>query len=242
MSGSNSLRPGANAGERAAAEAALPGPEPLQLAVHSLPAPTLPDARVRHGRLKMLLVLLVCAAPVIASYFTYYVIRPQGRSNHGTLIEPQRPLPDARALPLTDLEGAPVDPRTLEGQWLLITVAGGACDAACERQLYLQRQLREALGKDKERLDRVWLVDDEAAVRPELRAALQGATVLRAPREALVRWLEPAAGHPLEAHFYLVDPLGHWMMRMPAPSEPAGIKRDLDKLMRGSAAWDQPGR
>jgi len=29
---------------------------------------------------------------------------------------------------------------------------------------------------------------------------------------------------------------------MPAPSEPAGIKRDLEKLMRGSSGWDQPGR
>lgn len=241
MSGSNSLRPGANAGERAAPEGGA-RPEPLQFAVHSLPAPTLAGTQVRHGRLKMLLVLLVCAAPVIASYFTYYVIRPQGRTNHGTLIEPQRALPDAAALPLTDLDGAPVDPRTLEGQWLLVAVAGGACDADCERQLYLQRQLREALGRDKERLDRVWLIDDQAPVRPELRAALQGATVLRAPREALARWLEPAAGQPLEAHFYVADPFGHWMMRMPAPSEPAAIKRDLDKLMRGSAGWDKAGR
>jgi len=240
MSGSNSLRPGANAGEPAGEAGALP--EPLSFAVHSLPAPTLAAAQVRHGRLKMLLVLLVGAAPVIASYFTYYVIRPQGRSNHGTLVEPQRPLPDARALPLADLQGRPVDPASLKGQWLLIAVAGGACDAGCERQLWLQRQLREALGREKERLDRVWLVDDDAAPRADLLPALQGATVLRAPREALARWLEPAAGSVLEAHFYVVDPLGNWMMRMPAPSEPAGIKRDLEKLMRGSSGWDQPGR
>jgi len=240
MSGSNSLRPGANAGERAGEAGALP--EPLSFAVHSLPAPSLPAAQVRHGRLKMLLVLLVCAAPVIASYFTYYVIRPQGRSNHGTLIDPQRPLPDARALPLADLQGRPVTPASLKGQWLLIAVAGGACDAGCERQLWLQRQLREALGREKERLDRVWLIDDGAEPRAGLLPALQGATVLRVPREALARWLEPAAGTALEAHLYVVDPLGNWMMRMPAPSEPAGIKRDLEKLMRGSSGWDQPGR
>jgi hypothetical protein len=41
----------------------------------------------------MLAVLLVCAAPVIASYFTYYVVRPEGRRNYGELIDPQRPLP-----------------------------------------------------------------------------------------------------------------------------------------------------
>jgi hypothetical protein len=219
------------------------GAQPLSFAVHSLPTPDLALAQQqRPGRLKMLLVLLVCAAPVIASYFTYYVIRPQGRSNHGELIEPQRPLPTAAALPLTDLQGAAVDPATLHGQWLLVVVAGGACDALCERQLYLQRQLREALGRDKDRVDRVWLIDDAAPPRPELLTALQGATVLRAPREALTAWLQPAAGQPLGAHFYIVDPMGHWMMRMPAPSEPARVKRDLGKLMRGSAGWDQAGR
>lgn len=236
MSGSNSLPPGGRDAERGA-EA-----QPLSFAVHNLPAPTLPEGRVRHGRLKMLLVLLVCAAPVIASYFTYYVIRPQGRTNHGELIEPQRPLPSPQALPLADLEGQPVDPASLRGQWLLLTVAGGACDALCERQLYLQRQLREGLGKHKDRLDRVWLIDDEAAVRPELRDALKGATLLRVPHEALANWLQPAEGQPLAAHFYVIDPLGNWMMRMPAPSEPAAIRRDLDKLMRGSGGWDQAGR
>lgn len=234
MSGSKSSSPGYVSDARAA--------EPLSFAVHSLPAPTLPDARVRHGRLKMLLVLLVCAAPVIASYFTYYVIRPQGGSNHGTLIEPQRPLPGAAALPLSDLEGAAVRPATLQGQWLLISVAGGACDALCEQQLYLQRQLRESLGKNKERVDRVWLIDDAAPVRPELLSALEGATVLRVPRAELARWLEPAPGQALGAHFHLVDPLGNYMMRFPAPSEAPAIKRDLERLLRASASWDTAGR
>jgi hypothetical protein len=65
--------------------------------VHDLPAPAgfgRQDAgRTARGRWKMLLVLLVCAAPVIASYFTYYVVRPEGRRNYGELIDPQRPLP-----------------------------------------------------------------------------------------------------------------------------------------------------
>lgn len=218
-----------------------PPAEPVSFAVHSLPTPVLPEAaRVRSGRLKMLLVLLVCAAPVIASYLTYYVIRPQGRTNHGELIEPQRALP--AGLPLADLQGRAVDAASLHGQWLLVAVAGGDCDARCERQLYLQRQLREALGKDKERIDRVWLIDDAAPVRAELAPALQGATVLRVPRAALADWLQAAPGQTLADHLYVVDPQGHWMMRMPAPGDAARIKRDLERLMRGSAGWDRPGR
>jgi hypothetical protein len=32
------------------------------------------------------------------------------------------------------------------------------------------------------------------------------------------------------------------MMRMPAAGEPTRVKRDLEKLLRASAGWDQPGR
>ncbi|HEV7915200.1 MAG TPA: hypothetical protein VGP22_15650, partial [Albitalea sp.] len=114
-----------------------------------MPSPAIDDAarRTASGRWKMLAVLAVCAAPVIASYFTYFVIRPQARANYSELITPTRELPDT--LPLARLSGEPVKPAELRGQWLLIVVAGSACDAPCERQLLLQRQLRETLGRDR---------------------------------------------------------------------------------------------
>jgi hypothetical protein len=220
--------------------------QPLGLTVYSMPTPEQisadPVARTRVGRWKMILVLLVCAAPVVASYFTYYVVRPEGRRNHGDLIDPQRPLPD---LVGTTLDGRSVDLRTLKDQWLLISVAGGACDAACANHLYFQRQLREGLGKNKDRMDRVWLVDDAAPVDPALLPALRDATVIRVPRDALAQWLAPQAGRQLEDHLYVVDPMGNWMMRF-APGvdlkTAPQIKKDLEHLMRGSEGWDQAGR
>ncbi len=237
MSGSNSSVPASDAAREAAV--------PLSFTVHSMPTPGLEDAgrRTAAGRLKMLLILLVCAAPVIASYLTYFVIRPEGRTNYSTLVDPQRPMPEA--LPLTDLQGRSVDARSLHGQWLLVVVSDGACDAACEKRLWLQRQLREALGRDKDRLDKVWLIVDDQAVREQtVQAANAGApvTVLRVPREALAQWLAPAAGASLEQHFYIVDPLGNWMMRAPGDPDAAKLRRDLEKLMRGSAGWDNAGR
>ena len=224
--------------------------EPLGLTVHALPpfqGVVSDDARrTRVGRLKMIAVLLVCAAPVIASYLTYYVIRPESRRNYGELVEPQRPLPSITA---ASLEGAPVPLPSLRDQWLLISVAAGACDAACEKHLYLQRQLRESLGKDKERLDWIWLVADNTPVRLSLLPALAQATVLRVDAQQLGQWLAPAHGRQLSDHLYLVDPLGNWMMRFPASGSPPvdtaaakNIKRDLERLLRASASWDQPGR
>ena len=221
--------------------------EPLGLTVHSMPSPNqaLDGAEGRRtvvGRWKMIAVMLMCAAPVIASYFTYYVIRPEGRSVYGVLIDPQRELPKLAA---TARNGAPVDIATLKGQWLLVAVADAACDALCEQQLYLQRQLRESLGREKDRIDRVWLVSDAAPVPERLNNGLHGATVLRVPADQLARWLAPASGHTLAEHLYVVDPMGNWMMRFPARMDAAGAsraKRDVDRLLRASSSWDEPGR
>lgn len=194
------------------------------------------------GRWKMLVVLLICAAPVVASYFTYYVVRPEGRRNFGELINPQRPLPDQVGISMTGQAG---NLRALKGQWLLLSVAGGACDEVCRRNLYLQRQLRESLGKDKDRLDWVWLIPDDVPVPDKLLPALKDATVLHVPVAGLSGWLTPAEGHQIAEHLYLVDPLGNWMMRFPANldlSSAARVKRDLERLMRASASWDQAGR
>jgi hypothetical protein len=134
---------------------------------------------------------------------------------------------------------------TLQGQWLLVSVAGGGCDSKCEQHLYLQRQLRESLGKDKARVDWVWLVPDNVPVREPLKTAVAQATVLRVDAARLADWLAPEPGHLLSDHLYVVDPMGHWMMRFPAGVTTANadkVRRDLERLMRGSAGWDKPGR
>lgn len=201
-----------------------------------------PVPRARHARWKLLLLLLVCVSPVVASYFTYYVVRPEGRRNFGELVQPQRPMPD---LATATLDGHPDRLPALRGQWLLVSVASGACDAACQNHLYLQRQMRESLGKDKERLDWVWLVTDDQAPPASILPGLQQATVLRVDATALAQWLEPQVGHALAEHLYVMDPMGNWMMRFPPAMDTAAAaraKRDLERLLRASASWDTAGR
>ena len=143
------------------------------------------------------------------------------------------------------LDGNALNLADLKGQWLLVSVASGACTEACARHLYLQRQLREGLGKEKERLDWVWLVNDAAPVAEALMPALKEASALRVPSTELAQWLSPQDGHALEDHLYLVDPLGNWMMRFPAKLEAQDatkVKRDLDRLLRAAVHWDKAGR
>jgi hypothetical protein len=220
--------------------------QPLSMTVHTMPHPDSPDMisgeRTRVGRWKMLMVLLVCAAPVIASYFTYYVIRPEGRRNFGHLIDPQRPLPSIIA---TNLDGQAVNLTSLKGQWLLISVAGGACPAQCAEHLYLQRQIREALGREKDRLDWVWLIDDATPVAEALKPAMSQAWALRVPKAELQQWLLSESTTQLSEHLYLVDPIGNWMMRFPAGIDAKGahkVRRDLERVLKASAFWDTAGR
>lgn len=235
MSGSKSSARGAAVSSPLEAAAS-----PLGLTVHSLAAPELEGRRrTAVGRWKMLAVLAVCAAPVIASYFTYFVIRPQARTNYATLITPPVAMP--ADLPITDLADRPVAPRSLHGQWLLVVVAAAACDARCEKNLVLVRQLRETLGREKERVDKVWFVTDGGTPTD---AALKGsgATALKLSRTSVSSWLAPAPGQAIEDAVYVVDPMGQWMMRPPADPDPAKFKRDVERLLRASASWDQPGR
>ena len=221
-------------------------PHPLGMTVYDLPSPSdvvQADAkRTAMGRLRMLLVLLVCAAPVVASYFTYYVVRPEGRRNFGDLIDPVRALPDVTA---KALNGDVLQLPSLKGQWLLVSVGSGNCQADCQHQLYLQRQILTGLGKDRARTEWVWLVSDDAEIPSTIMPGLKQATVLRVSPEALTQWLEPADGQQLQDHLYLVDPHGQWMMRFPANLSTEGAlktKRDIERLLRAAASWDEAGR
>lgn len=233
---------GSNSSDRVSGELPV---DPLPLTVHDMPSPVLPDSvpAQRRGRLTMFLVLLACAAPVIVSYFMYYVVRPSARNNYATLIQPTRSMP--ADLNLRSLDGAPVSPKSLQGQWLLVVVAGSVCDTRCEAMLLEQRQLREMLGRDRDRLDKVWLVPDDDPVRPPVLQAVQAgvpATVLRVPSAALSAWLQAEPGQALGDHLYVVDPMGEWMMRTPVSPDPVKFKKDLDRLLKASAFWDRAGR
>lgn len=208
----------------------------------SVSNPTHDPQRTKSGRWKLLLLLLVTLAPVIASYFTYYVIRPQGENFYGQLISPQVELPD---LETKDSQGKAVNLRSLQGQWLLITVADAACDAACENKLYLSRQIHIGLGAEQDRVERIWLSLGDQAVPERLSKTLEGATVLRAQRTDIAAWLQPEPTHQLADHIYLVDPQGFWMMRFPPDPDlkaAASIKKTLNRLMRAAKFWDRPGR
>ena len=194
------------------------------------------DARTRRGRIQMLMLLLVCASPVIASYLTFYVFKPTGgATNYGALIDPQRPMPAVRVAN-ERAEAVPLE--SLRGKWLLVTADGSACDEACAKKLFTIRQIRAGQGQDRERIVPVWLITDEGAVDERLSAAYNepyaGVRFLRIAPDVARQWIPAAAGGRIEDTIFLVDPLGNLMMRFPKDPDPKKMSGDLKKLLRVS--------
>ncbi len=183
---------------------------------------------MKLGSKKTLLLLgAICTLPVVASYLTYYVLKPQKRMNYGELVAPG-PLPPTR---FADLEGKPFTLDQLRGRWVMVTVDGGECDARCRQKLYNMRQVRTAQGKEMERIERVWLVSDEVAPPAQLLNDHAGMHVVRESGTPLAAL--PADGDRA-AHVYLIDPLGNLMLRFPENPDPKRMIKDFERLLKYS--------
>nr|WP_242538809.1 SCO family protein [Trinickia acidisoli] len=180
------------------------------------------------------MIAIMCAAPVIASYLTFYVFKPKGgTTNYGTLIEPQRPISDA--LIVKDEAGKPMPLASLRGRWLMISVDASACGQACATKLYFMRQIRATQGGERERVVTVWLRTDAGAVPDAIERAYPDTRKLIADPAALSAWLPADAGTSDVDHIYLVDPNGNLMMRFPKNPNPSKIKGDVSRLLSWSS-------
>lgn len=194
----------------------------------------------------LIAIILVCLAPVVLSLLAYYVpalgLRPEGSVNYGTLVNPQRPVPDAAALPLTTLDGQPFDLRSLDGKWVLVTADSGACAESCVTKLFILRNSHASQGKNVERLTRVWFVTDNAPISAQILEAYKGTIIVRADPEKLAAYLAPDAGQTdaaaakaaLAEPMWIIDPLGNLMMQYPANADPVSVRKDISKLIYNS--------
>jgi len=187
-----------------------------------------------HWRLyrTLYLLIIICVAPVVASYLAYYVLPPSGRTNYGELIEPQIPLPSIEAR-LQD--GTSFDLAKLRGRWVMLQVDESACGETCRNKLWQMRQLRTAQGKDADRIERVFLVTDGEPLQTMLLREFDGTHFLRVSRDPLRFMPIPEeATARIEDHIYMIDPLGNLMMRWPRAADPNRMKRDIRRLLKAS--------
>jgi hypothetical protein len=187
------------------------------------------------------LLLLAFLVPVVASYVAYYLVKPEGRTNYGTLIEPQRPVPNMAAVAI---DGAAFDLRALKGKWIFVIADTGACDARCEAKLLHMRQQRTMTGKEMEAIERVWFVTDNKPLEARLSTEYAGTHIARVDERVLKEFLPLPAGADadLRDHIWIVDPFGNLMMRWPKNPDPNGTKGDMDRLLKAASLWTRVER
>jgi hypothetical protein len=197
--------------------------------------PELPAAVVLRRRLQLLLIASLFLGPLALSFWAYYgvALRPSGRTHHGELIEPARPLP---AVALANTGGASDVDTLLHGRWSLAYLAAGGCDPACRGALDRMRGVRLALGADTTRVQRVLLVVGACCDPVAREAAGAELAVAHVDGEAARRLLAvfPEYGVPAVAarRIYLIDPLGNLMMSYVPGAAAEGMIKDLERLLR----------
>jgi len=200
-----------------------------------------PDAGARtRARASLLIIFALFAAPVALAWLLFFVFPewvPTATTNNGTLIEPIRPLPGFH---LKSLSGNDIDADFLQGKWTLAYLHKGACDPGCVEQLYQVRQLRLSQGKNIDRLQRLMLWQAEGvdeARRNDLQQHFPGQIIALLPGDErrLLEAFNVDGQAPMgQERIYLVDPLGNLMMLYEPGSEPRGMIRDLERLLKYS--------
>jgi hypothetical protein len=140
---------------------------------------------------------------------------PQTTRNRGQLIEP-----------VIALGADPANAMLADGRrWSVLVRVPAACDAGCERRIALLGRIREAQGKE---MDRVQMVVWDTAF-----AATESVWKPWQPDAALATRIALDEGGVM-----LVDPLGNAMMRYRSDADPTDVRKDLAHLLR----WSKLGK
>lgn len=184
------------------------------------------ESQRKSGRFQLVLVALVFFGPLLVAAWLYYggYLAGSGeRTNHGALLEPIINL--GVTIPGSELH------RYNEDHWLLLYATDGECGDDCRGALYTTRQSRTMLGREMERVVRVFLHGPAAPDRVFVDAEHQGLVTLEDASLSVLLEKKRPAELPAGG-FYLVDPLGNLVMYFRPDIEPSDMVDDIKHLLR----------
>ncbi len=192
-------------------------------------------------RTKFVMIFLLFSVPFVASTITFLVWKPSVTSNYGELIAPVVLLPEIKLLPIesTPSSGDAVSSankelleKSLRGKWLMLTRDSGACEEACRKKLYAMRQARLSLGREQDRVLRVFLVDNDIAPSAALMQEFEGTIWISAKTSPWLKLL-PASSDSRN-QLYGVDTLGNVFVRYNADPDIKRMMQDFKQVLKAS--------
>jgi hypothetical protein len=180
----------------------------------------------QKARLQLVLIAAVFLGPLLLAAWLYYQgdpLQPVGKINHGELLEPIINVSD-------ELPGSPMHGQH-DGAWLLLYANTGTCDELCHAALYTIRQSRLMLGREMDRVKRVFLHGDSPPDTVFLTEEHQGLiTIEDSSLNGLLNKKRPTE-LPAGGYF-LIDPLGNLVMYFRPDIEPSDMVDDIKRLLR----------
>ena len=182
------------------------------------------DSQRTKGRLQFLLIAALFFGPLLFAAWMYYsgdALQPESRANHGALLEPIVSLVDA-------VPGSRIhDSRS----WRLLYANDGECGDSCREALYALRQSRLMLGKEMDRVERVFLQAEQAP--DTLPDAEEHRGLISLQDTALLALLGDRKPESLPAGgFYLIDPHGNLVMYFSPDITPRDMVDDIKRLLK----------
>lgn len=185
------------------------------------------EKKTTWARFQMLLIASVFFGPLAVATWMYYTgaFVPEDQANHGALLEPIVKVSDV-------LPDSPII-ESGEGVWILIYADNNECFAACQNSLYAIRQSRKMLGKEMDRLIRVFLHGESTPDTVFLAEEHAGLITMRdADLSSLLNNKKPAA--LADGGYYLMDPLGNLVMYFQPDMDPRDMVEDIKRLLKFS--------
>ena len=191
------------------------------------------------NRRKLIIVLSIFALPVVLSSMLYFSgWRPTSTGNYGELIQPARFIED---MALQSVDGKKIQLSDLHGKWTMIYFDSASCPAECIDRIFFMRQIHHSQGKYLDKIQRVFILTDNQSIDslsaklteyPEMR-------VLKAEKKSLSKLYKEfgllSRADVEQRNIFLLDQQGNLMMRYKSTSEPAGVRKDFERLLKYSA-------
>lgn len=182
-----------------------------------------------QNRLILVAVVLIFLTPLLIAWYVSYG-PARGGGEHGFLIQPPRELKERELLDPVAGQKFP-----LHGKWTMFAMITGECKQNCEDVLYRMRQIRLAMGRRALRVQRAVYFTDagEEARAKNIFAGLEGQLLLPGTMmDNDFRKNFLLEGMDVNNAIYLIDPRGFLMMLYPRDTEPRGMIKDLEHLLK----------
>lgn len=159
------------------------------------------------------------------------------KMNHGELIIPLVPI---TLFPIQHTSGQPLDNTPVnqrKSKWMMLLFYPGHCDAICFKKLYYLRQIRIAMGKNQERVERVILTYQpwhHASTQYIFERDFSGTQHWFVNQSIFEKLFPQKISLPYALSpgvIYLVDPLGYMMMAYQPNANPEDILKDFQHLL-----------